>query len=226
MKTLVDSARSAAQLAHQAQQKGSVVDAARLFTTSALRFLSVAVTEYPDVEAAQKFAAAENLAELLSHGAQASSQLIAAVQSGRAAAKDVTGRYVFLVLSHLAVLTGARDAVGTFRDAAVAKEVGGTPFWDAYASCYAKFLDETPFEAPPLSLNAAEKYWFPYIELMSLLSRGERGEEKQKELEALFVKRNGDKRFISADAHQIEGTPACKANWDFRLEALLRTKKR
>jgi hypothetical protein len=224
VKTLVDSARSAAQLAHQAQQKGSVVDAARLFTTSALRFLSVAVTEYPDVEAGLKFAAAENLAELLSHGAQASSELIVAVRAGRAAAKDVTGRYVFLVLSHVAVLTGARDAVGAFRDVAIAKEVGGTPFWDAYASCYANVLDETPFEAPSLSLKPAEKYWFPYIELMALLARGARGEEKQKELGALFARRNGDKRFVSADAHQIEGSPACKANWDFRLEALLRTK--
>lgn len=224
MNARVDSARSATQLAHQAREKGSVVDAARLYGAAALRFWSVAVIEYPDVEAGLEFATAENLAGLLSDGAVANSELIAAVRSGRAAAKDLTGTYVFLVLSHAAVLVGARDAVATFRDCAVAKEVSGTPFWDAYAGSYSKFLDGAPVAVPGLSLRGAETYWLPYIELMSLLNQGMSVEEKRAELAALFVKRNADKRFVNADAHQVEGNALRKANWDFRLEAILRTR--
>ena len=221
METSLDSARSAAVRAYDAKQAGDVANASRLFAGSALRFLSIAVTDYPRPEHALRFVAEEAIPGLLAAGAQTAEELMMAVRSGKVPRTALTGRYVLLALSHFATLVSVHESAITFCRLAEFPEVSGTPFWDAYTACYAKFLSRSDFQVPTLSVRGAEKYWLPYLELMAALVRREHVETKAEELRALFLKRNNDKRFAAADAHQIEGTCARQATWDFRLESLL-----
>ncbi len=221
LETLLDSARSAAALAYRAKHAGDVTNANRLFAGSALRFLSIAVTEYTHPDRALEFAAQEALPGLLAAGAQTTEELILAVRTGKAPRTALTGRYVLLALSHFATLVSIHESAITFCRLAEAREVSGTPFWDAYTDCYAKFMSRSDFDAPTLSLRGAERYWLPYLELMKAIVRHEDVETRVEDLRALFRKRNNDTRFVVADAHQIEGTCTRQAKWDFRLESLL-----
>jgi len=153
--------------------------------------------------------------------APADEEMIRAVRSEKVPRTAVSGRYVFLALSHFATLVRAHESAIAFCRVAEAPEVSGTPFWDAYANCYGKFFAGSDFAVPALSLRAAEKYWVPYLELMQAIVRRDPIEVGVEQLRGLFVKRNQDKRFLAADAHQIEGTRNHPAKWDFRLEALL-----
>ena len=221
MESLLDSARSAAALAHEAKHAGNVTNAARLFTRSVLGFLSIAVTDYLHLDQALLFATQEALPVLLASAAQTTEEMIRDVRTGKIPRTAVTGRYVFLSLSHFAILLRAHESAATFCRIAQCPEVTGTPFWDAYADCYGRFFSGSEFAIPELSLRTAEKYWMPYLELMSAIVRREPTEANVEHLRALFLKRNSDKRFSTADAHQIEGTWNRPARWDFRLEALL-----
>ena len=221
LETLLDSARSAAELAYRAKHVGDVTTASRLFAGSALRFLSIAVTDYTHLEHALGFSAQEALPSLLAAGAQTTEELMLAVRGGNVPRTAITGRYVLLALSHFAALLSARDSAITFCRIAEFGGVSGTPFWDAYTACYARFLSRSDFDVPKLSLRGAEKYWIPYLQLMKAIVRHETIETKVANLRALFSKRNTDKRFVAADAHQIEGTCVHQAKWDFRLESLL-----
>lgn len=221
METLLDSARSAAALAHQARHGGNVTNAARLFTSSAVRFLSIAVTDCARLEEAVAFANQEAISIVLTAAAQTTEDAIRDVASGKVPRTALTGRYVFLALSHFAALLGAHEPATTFCRVAQAPEVTGTPFWDAYADCYGKFLVADDFDLPVLSVRGSEEYWLPYLGLMKAIGRQEPIEATVELLRTLFLKRNRDKRFLPADAHQIEGTVNRPANWDFRLAALL-----
>jgi hypothetical protein len=208
-------------LAHKAKHAGNVTNANRLFTSSALRFLSIAVTEYAHIEHVLVFAMQEGLPALLAAVAQTTEEMIGEVRSGRVPRAALSDRYVLLALSHFATLLRAHDSANTLCRIAESREVTGTPFWDAYAVCYGRFCSGTDFAVPALSLRTAEKYWMPYLELMNAIVRRESSETIVEGLRVLFLKRNNDKRFSASDAHQIEGTWNQPARWDFRLEALL-----
>jgi hypothetical protein len=220
MKTFIELARSQTELARKAREEKRIVDAAMLYTSSPLTFLSIAIES--DFESGREFLKKENLPTCLAEGVEASNELLLAIRAKRFSAAMITGRYVFIALTYIAVIVDEQEKAKDFIGIAESGEVPGTPFWDTYSRCLSMFLNKQPFTAPVIALKPAEKHWFPYIELMSLLSKGEAGEKKIEELRALFMKRNVNKRFINYDAHQIEGNPLHPAKWDFALEALLK----
>jgi hypothetical protein len=221
MDKFVESARITSDLAYKAQNAGKLAEAARLFTNAGLALLRIAVGDFPNVEAGVQFLVENNVAALLSDGAAANSRLIDSVRSGQTTSLELLGRYMYLVSSDIAALVGAPEAARKYGEVAAAKEVSGTRFWDAYADCHRKFLARQSFDAPALSTRGPEKYWLPYIELMALLVRDMDVDDKQREIEKLFAKRNSDKRFVDADGYEVEGSPQRQARWDFRLHALL-----
>ncbi len=227
MRTPLESARFCAELAEKAASEGDIAKSPNLFVRAAMDFLKIAVSEFEGLDQARGFLAQEKVPALIAEGAKGYEKFLSEIRSGRALRKDMTGEYVFIAASHLALLLGLDGPARTYSRLAVAPEtiVGKLPyFWNGYAESYAALLDGKPVRVPGFKkLRGEEKYWIHYIELMALLSQGDPPGEKVEELRALFLKRQSDKRIN--DWEGLEGDGKRPVKWDFRLEALLCAKR-
>jgi hypothetical protein len=219
MITPIDSARSAYQLARESRVAGDNGRASALFADAAMSFLSLSVNEHANLVVAREFLIAEHVPDQLVTGAAVTEAAFAEIPEGKTSVSDLMGPYVYIALSHLASLLGEHAAARTFSRAALLPELYGTSFWTVYAKCYADFLAGKPFDLPAFkSLHSEERYWVHYIELMSMMSRGEPSDAKLAEVRGLLAKRNTDKRLRPS---QIEGSVFRPAKWDFRLEGVV-----
>ena len=128
-----------------------------------------------------------------------------------------------ITLAHLAVMLGQRDLACQMleiaNDLQRLKFFPLTKLWKEYAKGFLSLCRGEPFSPADLKLKGYEKYWMPYLALMSAVTNKLDVASACSAIDESFVLRNRDKRLI--DWEMIDGDGSHPVQWDFRKFTLL-----
>ena len=100
-----------------------------------------------------------------------------------------------ITLAHLAVMLGRRDLACHMLEIAVdpqrLKFFPLTKFWNEYARGFLSLSRGEPFSPTDLKLKGYEKYWMPYLALMSALTHKQDIQPACSAIDGSFASRNG-----------------------------------
>jgi hypothetical protein len=218
MSKQLKSAQKYAETARDWEAKNDANWATRNYGSAVLNYLSYAVTECDAAERGTFLLREYGVGDLLASYTSCAERLAAQVAEGALPLSVLGGNYVRLAFCHVQMLLGGTPD-RLLRIAAQADEAS-PPFWQAYRQCFAQLVNHEEVLVPALQLKGAEKYWAPYLDLMSVLSRHGDVDPLRERVIQVFEARNADKSFRD-DAYRIEGSPSHPVKWDFRLDGLL-----
>lgn len=185
-------------------------------------YLSLAVERFDGPRDAVEWMRANAVGELLDRCRRNLAVLCGEVDAGRLPESVIGGNSYYFRFSAMAACLGLFELCEWFIRVAARPDVLelSTRFWCEYAHGSLSLVDGTPYRIADFGrLARLERYWLPYLELMSAASLGEPLAPALDAINDSFVKRNRDKRINEPCA--VDGSGDEPVRWDFRRDGLL-----
>lgn len=183
--------------------------------------LQIAVAEHDDVAAGINSLVTANAPNTLSRIADLNAEFHKSLRGdpkGKvpAVSNDITPVHVSWLLGEF---DSATRLLSICVDEDVRKRHPLTKFWREYYRAMVCLSRFAAYEPDPPKTKGYEKYWLPYLTLVSDLVHKRDMKATRERLDGLFAERNKDRRLTDWKGHDGDGNqPVC---WDFRKVSIL-----